>query len=59
MCLPIKVEIVFITISEDRVAITTWCIHQLDPTLASMKVNWVLLACQPAAVTELASLGGR
>ena len=57
-CAPIKVEIVFITVTEDRVVITTRCVHQLDLTLASTKVNQVLPACQPAAVTELASLGG-
>ena len=51
-----KIEIVFITIT-DRVAITTQCIHRPDLTLASMKVNQVLPAHQPTAMTELASLG--
>ena len=52
-------KIVFITVTEDQVAIMTQCVHQSDPTLASKKVNWVLPARKPTAVTELASLGGR
>ena len=54
---PLKVEIVFITVT-DWVAIMTRCIHQPDPTLASTKVDWVLLARKPTAVTEMVSLGG-
>ena len=51
MCPPIKVEIVFITIMEDRVVVTTRRVHRSDPTPASMKVNRVLPARKPAAVT--------
>ena len=53
-----KVEIVFITIikpgcqNDPARALT-----RLDP--GRTKMNRVLPACQPAAVTELASLGGR
>ena len=57
-CPPIKVEIVFITVTEDQVAIMTQHIHQLDPIPANTKVNRVLPAPKPTAVTELASLGG-
>ena len=53
MCPPIKVEIVFITVTEDQVAVMTRRIHQLDPTPANTKVNWVLPARQPAAVTHI------
>ena len=53
MCPPIKVEIVFITVTEDWVAVTTRRVHQSDPTLASTKVNRVLPARQPAAVTHM------
>ena len=53
---PIKVEIVFITVMEDWVAVMTRCIHQSDPTPASTKVNRVLPARQPAAVTYMIEL---
>ena len=49
---PIKVEIVFITIMEDQVAITTRRVHRSDLTPASTKVNRVLPARQAAAVTH-------
>ena len=45
-----KIEIVFITVT-DRVAVMTQHVHRPDPTPASMKVNRVLPARQPAAVT--------
>ena len=35
----------------DWVAVMTRCVHRLDPTAASTKVNRVLPACQPTAVT--------
>ena len=56
MCPPIKVEIVFITVMEDRVAVMTQRVHQSDPTPASTEVNWVLPACQPAAVTYICKI---
>ena len=52
-------KIVFITVMEDWVAVTTRRVHRSDPTPASMKVNWVLPAHKPVAVTELVSLSGR
>ena len=49
-----KIEIVFITVT-DRVAITMRHIHRPDLTPTSTKVNWVLMARQPAAVTYVSS----
>ena len=56
MCLPIKVEIVFITVTEDRVTVTTRCVHWSDPIPANTKVNRVLPARKPAAVTHIPNL---
>ena len=44
-------KIVFITVTEDRVAVMTRRVHRSDPTPASTKVNRVLPARKPAAVT--------